>query len=446
MSNEYIDNLREAVLHSPTNLPLRMMLAEALAGKGMHDEAENILKGNLEIDATHYRSKFLLAKTYYNKGNYSVSMVIAEELVRQKEEAPLLCLYAHLLLKEKETAKAAQAYMQAKSLDSSIHEEELEKIVRVKNVQVDEDNDNDHDGDDDDSGPSEKFRKLDKPDMNFADVGGMQKVKDDIRIKIILPQENQALFEAYGKKAGGGVLLYGPPGCGKTFLAKATAGEIKSAFIAVGINEIMDMYIGQSEKNLHGLFETARRNKPCVLFFDEVDALGASRSDMRHSAGRNVINQFLAEMDGINSNNEGILVMGATNAPWHLDAAFRRPGRFDKIIFVPPPDEQAKIEILQLQLKGKPQENIDAGKIASYMKDFSGADIKAVVDTAVEEKLREALTKGGIFPITTNDLVKAAKQIKPSTAEWFLTAKNYAVYANDSGIYDEILHYLKIKK
>lgn len=445
MSNEYIDNLREAVSHSPTNLPLRMMLAEALAGKGMHDEAENILKGNLEIDATHYRSKFLLAKTYYNKRNYSVAMVIVEELVRQKEDAALLCLYAQLLLKEKEVAKAAQAYMQAKTLDSSINEEELENIVRVKNVQVNEEDEEDED-DPNANSSHEKFRKLDKPDMNFNDVGGMKKVKDDIRIKIILPQENQALFEAYGKKAGGGVLVYGPPGCGKTFLAKATAGEIKSSFISVGINEIMDMYIGQSEKNLHGLFETARRNKPCVLFFDEVDALGASRSDMRQSAGRNIINQFLAEMDGISSNNEGILVMGATNAPWHLDAAFRRPGRFDKIIFVPPPDEQARVEILQLQLRGKPQDNVDCGKVAGYMKDFSGADIKAVVDIAVEEKLREALTKGGIFPLTTNDLVKAAKQVKPSTAEWFITAKNYAVYANDSGIYDEILQYLKIRK
>ncbi len=445
MSQEYIQNLKEAVLLSPTNIPLRIMLTEALLLQGLNDEAENILKGNLDIDKDHFRSKFLLAKTYYNKSNFSVAMVIVEELVKLKEDAGVYFLYARLLFKEKDKAKAAQYYLTAKSLDANLSDDELEKIVRVTTVEFNSKNTDDNDADDELEG-NERFKKLDKPDINFSHVGGMNKVKDDIRMKIILPQENHELFAAYGKKAGGGVLLYGPPGCGKTFLAKATAGEIKSSFITVGINEIMDMYIGQSEKNLHGLFETGRRNKPCVLFFDEVDALGASRSDMKQSAGRHVINQFLSEMDGVSATNEGVLIMGATNAPWHLDAAFRRPGRFDKIVFVPPPDEQAKQEILQLILKGKPQESIDHGKIVTYMKDFSGADIKAVVDTAVEDKLREAMAKGGICPLTTNDLVKAAKQIKPSTLEWFLTAKNYAIYANDSGIYDEILGYLKIKK
>ena len=124
------------------------------------------------------------------------------------------------------------------------------------------------------------------------------------------------------------MLLYGPPGCGKTLISQATAGEIRSNFISVALHQILDLYIGNSEKNLHQLFQLARDHAPAILFFDEVDALAADRKDLRESGMRTLINQFLAEMDGNVANNEGILILGATNAPWHLDPAFRRPGRF----------------------------------------------------------------------------------------------------------------------
>lgn len=179
------------------------------------------------------------------------------------------------------------------------------------------------------------------------------------------------------------------------------------------------------------------------MFFDEIDALGAKRSDLRQSAGKNVINQFLAELDGIHSNNEGILIIGATNTPWHLDPAFRRPGRFDRIVFVPPPDTESKEAILKLKLKDKPQENINYSKIAQKSKDFSGADLNAVIDIAVENILEKAMQTGVPKPITTNDLLAALKQHKPSTIDWFTTAKNYAMFANKSGLYDDILKYLK---
>ena len=131
------------------------------------------------------------------------------------------------------------------------------------------------------------------------------------------------------------------------------------------------MWIGSSERNLHAFFEQARRKKPCVLFFDEVDALAASRSDMRASAGRHLINQFLAEMDGINANNDGVLLLAATNAPWHVDPAFRRPGRFDSILFVPPPDVAARAAILRIQLERKPVAEIDHNIVAARAEGFS---------------------------------------------------------------------------
>jgi transitional endoplasmic reticulum ATPase len=159
-----------------------------------------------------------------------------------------------------------------------------------------------------------------------------------------------------------------------------------------------------------------------------------------------VINQFLAEMDGASSNNDGVLILAATNAPWNVDAAFRRPGRFDRVIFVAPPDEPARVDILQALLKDKPASAIDVQKIAAATNDYSGADLTAIIDIAAEEKLRESISKGSIQPITTKDLLNALKQHKPTTLEWFASARNYALYANESGLYDDILKYMKIKK
>jgi len=265
-------------------------------------------------------------------------------------------------------------------------------------------------------------------------------------MKILYPLKNPDLFKAYGKKAGGGVLLYGPPGCGKTLLSRATAGEIDANFLSIGIHQILDLYIGESEKNLHRIFEMARDHAPTILFFDEVDALAADRRDLRKSAGRTLINQFLAEMDGNVASNDGILILGATNAPWHIDPAFRRPGRFDRILFVPPPDEAARASVIEVLAKGKPISGLDARELARRTKDFSGADLKAIFDTAIERGLAQAMQRGQIVPVTQRDLLEVAKSVKPSTKAWFESAKNYALYSNQGGFYNDVLAFLGIKK
>jgi SpoVK/Ycf46/Vps4 family AAA+-type ATPase len=287
---------------------------------------------------------------------------------------------------------------------------------------------------------------VERPTLTFADIGGMESVKEEIRMKIIHPLKNPQLFKAYGKKIGGGVLLYGPPGCGKTLLSRATAGEIKASFLSIGIHQILDLYLGNSEKNLHQLFELARTHAPAVLFFDEVDALAADRNDLKRSAGRTLINQFLAEMDGNVGSNDGLLILGATNAPWHLDPAFRRPGRFDRILFVPPPDEPARASILEVMARDKPVHKLDVAAVAKKTKDFSGADLKAVFDIAIERSLARAMQENRVIPLGTDDLLKSAKDVKPSTRAWFESAKNYAIYSNQSGFYDDVLTFLGIKK
>jgi transitional endoplasmic reticulum ATPase len=436
MDDNTIDNLKEALKFSPENIPLKKYLADTLLNAHRLDEAEKeylellALNDTLEIKST-------LAKVFYLKGEYAKCNVILEEVIHNGHgNFEVLILHAKALLKEREVAKARETYKKALSINPAFRDDELDKELRLNTTQTPDDED------------EEEFESpfIQRADITFEDVGGMANIKKEIELKIIRPLQHPELYKAYGKKAGGGILLYGPPGCGKTYIAKATAGQVNARFISVGLNDILDMWMGNSEKNLHNIFEIARQNTPCVLFFDEIDALGASRSDMKQSSGRHLINQFLQELDGIDGDNDGVLILGATNTPWHLDSAFRRPGRFDRIIFIPPPDAEARESILQLKLKNKPTESIDYKSLAAKIENYSGADIEAIIDIAIEEKLEESFKDGIPKPLTTKDIANALKKHKASTSEWFATAKNFALFANDSGLYDDILTHMKIKK
>ncbi len=283
---------------------------------------------------------------------------------------------------------------------------------------------------------------IEKAKITFSDVGGMQELKEEVKLGIIYPFEKPELYAKYGKKTGGGLLLYGPPGCGKTYIARATAGEIEAMFMSISIDDVLDMYIGQSEKRLHQLFQTAREVKPTVLFFDEIDALGIDRMKVS-SAASIVVNQFLVEMDGIDNNNDQVMIIGATNTPWQIDSAFQRPGRFDKIIFVPPPDEAARAEIFKIYLKDKPTENIDYVELAKKTNLYSGADIAKIVDSAIERVMKEVISGKPERDITMKDLTEVINKTSPSTKDWFATAKNFARYANESGNYTPVLQYIK---
>jgi AAA+ superfamily predicted ATPase len=286
---------------------------------------------------------------------------------------------------------------------------------------------------------------LDVPDVRLDDVGGLETVKRRLRTSFLAPLQNPELREMYRKSLRGGMLLYGPPGCGKTFLARAIAGELRARFFAVGLHDILDMWLGNSEKNLHGIFETARRHAPCVLFLDEVDALGHKRSNFSGgSGGRNVVVQLLNEMDGLRDDNDGVFIVGATNQPWDLDAALRRPGRFDRMVLVLPPDEAARAAILRYHLRDRPvDEQIDLAKLARRSELYSGADLKLVCEAAAELALEDALASGSARPIQARDLERAMKEVVPSTRAWFEVARNFAQFANDGGRYDELLDYLR---
>ncbi|WP_326736387.1 ATP-binding protein [Streptomyces sp. NBC_01022] len=283
--------------------------------------------------------------------------------------------------------------------------------------------------------------------VRLADVGGMQDVKDRMEAAFLAPLRNPELRKLYGKSLRGGLLLYGPPGCGKTFIARAVAGELGAAFLSVSVNDVLDMWIGNSERNMHEVFETARRQAPCVVFLDELDALGAKRSRTGHSGMRNVVNQLLSELDGIDSAaNEGVFVLAATNVPWDVDNALRRPGRLDRTILVLPPDGPAREAILRYHLRDRPIENVDVGKLVKITEGLSGADLAHVCESGAERALLDSARSGNVRMINMKDLLAAAKDVVPSAEPWFASARNVAMFANEGGMYDDLVTYLKKRR
>ncbi len=445
-----LNGLMDALRYSPENPPLLLLIGNTLLKIHRYEDAVSYFKEKLTLDTTCIYSKLGLGNAFYRLGKNNEAWVLLDELMSAPSSMPaeVFLLKSRLHLTEQDLESAQYAYEAALKSNPELADELLEK--QIQGISIEELSDRDvsedsaffqQNGDDLDT----YLEQLIAPRMDFTHVGGMAQVKDEIRQKIILPFRHQSIYEAYGKKAGGGILLYGPPGCGKTHIARATAGEMNGNLISVGIHEILEMWIGKSEKNLHEIFEIARRRTPCVLFFDEADALGSNRSDLKKNGSRYVINQFLSELDGFEAENEDLLILAATNAPWHLDEAFRRPGRFDRIIFVPPPDMEARASILSIllaQIDNKAE--VDYQALAKKTKDFSGADLRLLIDNARQTLIREAMETGENRPLNQNDLLKAVKDVRPSTKEWLKKAKNYALFSNEGGLYNEILDYLKM--
>jgi SpoVK/Ycf46/Vps4 family AAA+-type ATPase len=403
-----IRSLEEAVKTLPDNLPLRIQLATELEKAARPEDALEQLEEVLKRKPDEGPALIACARCLYEIGRYGEA------------------------LERYDRAVAGNVALADASLRERIAKAHADPRARIRLVAGDKEGE-----------PAPALTDVEKPEITFADVGGLDDLKEKIRLRILYPLKRPDLYKAFGKKIGGGLLLYGPPGCGKTFLARATAGEAGIHFVAVGIEEILDMWLGQSEKRLHELFRTARQKAPAILFFDEVDALGGRRSGLRHESYRTLVTQFLSELDGANGRAEGVLVVGATNAPWDVDPAFRRPGRFGEVLFVPPPDLRARVEILKLKLVGKPQSEIDVAEVARATEMYSGADLDHVVEAALEAALAETLKSGAVRPIHGRDLLAATKRVRPTTVEWFATAKNFATYANETGQYDEVVDFIK---
>jgi SpoVK/Ycf46/Vps4 family AAA+-type ATPase len=406
-SDAVIRELTAAVERSPDAVELRLHLADLLLQNGSYTEALSHCSTVLAQDASNAAALSLLQRC-------------SAGLAPQAQPA-------------------APSDAPKTEFNWSAAEDQVSDIIGPAFVDTATDvPDGEHDAD---------FDVVQRSAVTLADVAGMTEVKQRLDVSLLGPIRNPELMRAYKVSARGGLLMYGPPGCGKTYLAKAVAGELGANFYPVGIADVLQHWLGDSERALHGIFETARRNVPCVLFFDEVDALGQRRSALANSSGlRTVVNALLAELDTATSSNDGLYVLGATNMPWDVDPALRRPGRFDRMIFVGLPDAEARAAIVRMNLRDRPVERIDPASVAKRTDGFSGADIAHVCDTATQLAMSDSLRAGQVRPVRMSDVDAALAQIRPSAGPWFDTARNVVEFANGDGTYDELANYLRRKK
>jgi len=232
---------------------------------------------------------------------------------------------------------------------------------------------------------------IEKPNVKWTDVGGLAYVKRELKETVQYPVNYPDKYLKFGQYPSKGVLLYGPPGCGKTLLAKAVATECNANFISIKGPELLSMYVGESESNIRQLFDKARGSAPCVLFFDEIDSIGRSRTSVSNDGGATdrVLNQLLAEMDGMNQ-KKNVFVMGATNRPAQLDSALMRPGRLDQLVYIPLPDQKSRISIFRAKLRRTPLgEDVQIEEMATQLDGFSGADISEICQRAAKFAIRE---------------------------------------------------------
>ena len=445
-----IKSLKKAYEKSPDNGAVLAMLLKALDDAGEQKEAREILN-NSECDFTEAEESRTAAEIFLKTGDPEQALDYCDDA---DAESLIIKAKAYLaLLKHKD---GLDTYTKAVKLNPALEDPTLEKSLKanVKEINIAGkgnvlgfkvlSSENQSQAEQEPVNfEAAKYMQPKHSLLKFKDVGGLDEVKKQIHRKIILPFQKPSLFEKFKKRAGGGVLMYGPPGCGKTMLARATAGECGANFYNIAISDVLDMWIGESEKKLSAIFEQARRTAPSVIFFDELEALAGKRNYGTDTASSKMVSQFLTEMDGFSHNNQGVLILGATNVPWSIDAAFRRPGRFDRVQFVPPPDKTAREVILKLLMEERPVDGkIDYDFLAKFTSSFSGADLSNLVETACDIAIETTIIEGKEQSISMELLKEALREIKPTTTEWLTTARNYAKYSNEGGQYDEVIEFL----
>lgn len=418
-SDAVIASLVAAVERAPDDVPLRLHLAQMLVDADRHREAVAHCAKVLQLDPADESARILMAQAL--SGPPGALPTTSEPGLPEAPNASRTPPDS-----ERSAMEASDFWREA--------EGQFDGLVPPMFV------------DEAAPAPSVAAWDVERPTVTLADVGGLDHVKGRLNAAFLAPLRNPGLQRLYNKSLRGGLLLYGPPGCGKTFLARAVAGELAAKFIPVGIADILDMYIGNSEGNLHEVFQLARRSAPCVLFLDELDALGQKRSLTRNSALRTTVNQLLAELDGVADVNDGVFVLGATNQPWDIDPALRRPGRLDRTLLVLPPDEPARRVIFAHHLTGRPIAGIDLARCAAATEGFSGADIAHACESAAELALLDSIRTGEARLIGQDDLDTALQQITPSITPWLQSARTVVQYGTDDGTFKDLRTYLKKRR
>jgi SpoVK/Ycf46/Vps4 family AAA+-type ATPase len=290
--------------------------------------------------------------------------------------------------------------------------------------------------------------EIEDPAVTLADVGGTASVKQWLSGSVLGAPAEQTARRRLDQAMRGGLLEYGPPGCGKTFIARAIAGELGASFLPVDLVRVLDLRPGEGQRSLHGIFQAARIAAPCLLFLDELDALGDGPPSRRRPAGRGVVEQLVAELQAVSEEQEAVTVVAASENPWDVDPLLRQPGRLHRRLLVLPPDREAREAIMARALGDHTVvEGLNLAALAGRTEGFSAADLILLCETAIEVAATAGSLVGGHGdrPVGMDDFNHALLRVRPSPPAWLALARDFVLYAGHGGVYDDLLAYLRVR-
>jgi ATP-dependent 26S proteasome regulatory subunit len=290
--------------------------------------------------------------------------------------------------------------------------------------------------------------ELEDPGVTLADVGGTASVKQWLSGSVLdVPVEEQTSRRRLNRAMRGGLLEYGPPGCGKTFMARAIAGELGVSFLAVDLVRVLELRPGEGQHSIHEIFQAARIGAPCLLFLDQLDALGDGPLSRRPPAGRGVVEQLVAELQAVSDEQQAVIVVAASESPWDVDPLLRQPGRLDRRLLVLPPDREAREAIVAGALGDhQVSEGLNLAALAGRTEGYSAADLILLSETAIEVATEGSLAGGGSDrPVTMDDFNHALLRVRASPPAWLALARDFVLYAGHGGVYDDLLAYLRVR-
>jgi SpoVK/Ycf46/Vps4 family AAA+-type ATPase len=435
MDKKDLKNLEDALKRSPNNIGLRLNYALKLYKFKEYDLAEKNYQMVLKDHPENMKAKQGLIEVYFAKNNFSAVIVIAEEIVQKNMASEkILELYAKSLLRQNNLSDAQEVYQKLINRNPFFFDEELDSALDNMDEYVYHDNEGfeyEEDDEEDFGMGGEEFGDfmidnllnmsehlfLEERKFHFEHIIGMEDVKSVLKYKLNFITRDVALREAYSIKNTGGILLYGPYGCGKTHIVKSIPYEFDCKVLPFEMFRLTDLWSFNKEGMMHYFFNFARANMPCVLFFDEVDGLAVDRNKITNHADRSAVSKLLLEMDNVRENNHELMVIASTNAPWQLDTAMLRYGRFDQNIFVAPPDEKNRKSFINQKLSkiknkvGKVDDIVAGSHLYTY------AEIEQIFDLATMTMLNEH-DADKLPDMTMHHLMHAVEWITPSIYSW----------------------------
>ncbi len=409
-----IRSLRVAVQASPDDVPLRLHLAELLLDVGKVEEAVTHVAAALQREPNSIEARALMGRAMASQAGPPVPAVSRQGQHRDEPtDRYTFNFNFNWEMAERQFADMTQPWL----IDPGTKPLVIKPPYEVEPASV-----------------------------RLADIAGMAEVKRRLDGTFFAPLRSPELRRKYGPGLRSGLLLYGPPGCGKTMLARAIAGELGTRFLGISLAELLDRWPGSAERNLHQVFAAARRAAPCLLFIDELDALDHKRSRSTNApAARAVLNQLLGELDGAQQNNEGLSVLAAAETPWEMLPTLFAAGRFDRSLLVLPPDLAAREAVLRQHLRDRPVTGVVPGELAKRTKDYSSADLALLCENAAERAMREAARTGKKRPIDMRDFDAALSSVRPSVGAWLSVARNGPKPTGVEANYEELQQYLKLR-